>query len=72
VNDVTSIQQPEALLTVKDVCKYLGVSQSLLFSWHVNGTGPAVYSIEDVGLRYRLGDIDKFLRTKLMIQGTEL
>lgn len=51
----------DALLPQKRVAAMLGVSPRALEAWRMRGAGPTFVKISSRCIRYRLGDVKKFI-----------
>jgi hypothetical protein len=59
----------EVLLTSKDAAEYLNLSESTLKKWRAQGRGPLFSKLPAV--RYRLVDLEKFIRERTVSNSPE-
>jgi excisionase family DNA binding protein len=52
--------EPDPLLTVDQVARYLGKPKSTLYAWRSRGQGPRAIRVGNV-LRYRYSDVERWL-----------
>lgn len=53
--------RPDALLTLREVAAWLGVSEATLHSWRYRGEGPAGFRLNKGRVRYRRSDVERWL-----------
>jgi predicted DNA-binding transcriptional regulator AlpA len=62
----TGMQRTDAtaLLTAPELARRLNVSLHTVLSWRLNGLGPPFIRLTNRSVRYRLADVDRWLRRR--------
>ena len=55
------MEQKTKWLTVNEAAEYMGITKTCLYQWRARNRGPRYFKLQNQ-LRYRIEDLDEFLR----------